>query len=351
MSDAKLKTHADFQKYNFFRSPEWRWERVLALVDRRGSLPGRCTSRDDDYVRRARKFLLAWRTGYPETKQRLLYEEPGLYYAYDFHQRLVDDPDAAMYIQARLLARQTPQQIAEIMGVLPDTIYWYSYLYFDVLDRLNNRDWITKQILVPAMLRAPIKIDEQTGVPGYRDSSVAKPHLDGSLKLFAYFGGPHLVDILLGGMHPGKPLQSPDDLANWCDATIATTVRRRTMQALHTVDINKYNVMELVTAYTRLVELSRIEDSESVGKSTQEKHIKAMMDDLPWAFGSEGNVIYEGTVVGRIDNMSAELRDDELLQLASGQPVKNLKNEFITELPPPRKNKKSILTTDDVTLE
>lgn len=350
MATVKFKTHAEFQKYNFFRSPEWRWERVLALVDRPGQEPGRCTAKDDDYVRRARKFLLGWKQGYPETRERLKYEEPGLYYAYDFHQRLVDDPDAAMYIQARLLARQTPEQIGPIMGVLPDAVHWYSCLYFDVLDRLDQRDWITKQILVPAMMRAPVKIDEQTGVPGYRDSSVAKPHLDGSLKLFAYFGGPYLVDILLGGMQPGKPLQSPEDLAAWCDGTIANTVRRRTMQAIHTVDINKYNVMELVTAYTRLVELARSEDAENVGSSTQEKHIKAMIDELPWALGSDGNAVYEGTIIGRMDDMPSELRDDELLMLASGRPVAGLKDEFLDKMPPPRRTKVAVLTSNETPL-
>lgn len=351
MADTKkVETYADFQKYNFFRSPEWRWERVLKIVDRPGAVSGRCTRRDDEYVRKARRFLLTWRFGSAESRDRLLFDEPGLYYAYDFHQRLVDDADAAMYVQARILARQTPDQIGAVMGILPAAVTWYAYLFFDVFDKLDNRDWITKQILVPAMTRAPIKADDPAGVPGFLTSAVAKPYMDGTLKLFAYFGGPHLVDVLITGMQTGRPLQSPDDLADWCDATISNTIRRRTMQAVHSVEINKYNVMEFLAVYTRLVEFAKSNDTESVGKSTQEKHIKAMIDELPWTLGADGAALYEGTIVGRLDALSAELRDDELLMLASGRPVARLADDVLDALPPPRKPKAAALMTTDATL-
>src|SRR5688572_28968284 len=114
-----LKTYADYQRYNFFRTPEWRWERVLALADRPGNVPGRCTKRDDPIVREAKQFYCKRVHGDPQTLDKLLVENPGLFYAYDYHERLQDDPDAAMYIQARLLARQTPEQIGDILGILP----------------------------------------------------------------------------------------------------------------------------------------------------------------------------------------------------------------------------------------
>lgn len=348
----QLKTYAEYQKYNFFRSPEWRWERVLALVDGKDGIPGRCTKRDDDVVRKARNFVLRWRNGDDDAREKLLWENAGLYYAYEYQQKLVDDPEAAMYIQARLLARQTPEHIASIMGIMPDSIRWYSELFFDIVPYVEQRDWVTKQVLLPAIIRSPVKsVDEQEqGGNTFKDSTVARPFMDGSLKLFAYFGGTHLVDMLIAGMQAGKPLSSPDDLDNWLDNNITTTVRQRTAQAARLFEINKYNVMELFTIHNQIVAIAKSADNQDQTKSTQERHIKAMMDEIPWAVGSDGEKLYKNSVVGRFDNMASELRDDELLKLASGQTAATLGTDFPDQLPPPRNDKKSVLLSNDAVL-
>lgn len=345
----KLRTHADFQKYNFFRTPSWRWDRVLALLDRDdGGPPGRCSRRDDDVVRAARGFVLRWRNGDVEARQRLLFERPDLFYAYDFHQRLDDDPDAAMYIQARLLARQTPVQIGETMGVLPEAVERYAELFFDVIPYLDNRDWVTKQVLIPALFRSPT-IDDATGV-AHGSHVTVRPFMDGSLKMFAYFGGPHLVDLMIAGMQAGRPLASPDDVSGWFDANVATTVRRRAAQAAQLFEINKYNVMELFAVHAKIMEIERSEESQDRSKSTQERHIKAMMDEIPWAVGDDGARLYGKTAVGRFDAMAAELRDDELILISSGRTAPTVAAAFPAALPPPRRVKTATATGDDTTL-
>lgn len=348
-----IRTYADYQKYNFFRTPEWRWERVLKILDRPdGSPPGRCTRRDDDVVRAARYFALKWRKGDPEIREKLLWDFPGLYYAYDFHQRLDDDPEAALYIQARLLARQTPDEIAAAMGVLPEAVTWYADLFFDVVPYLDKRDWVTKQILVPAMLRtaASAKAKAVTEEAGFKDSTVARPLMDGSLKLFAYFGGPHLVDFLITGMQAGRPLASPDDLTGWLDNVVSTTVKLRTAQAAKQFEINKYNVMELFTVHNQIMAIEKSEDNQDQTKTTQERHIKAMMDEIPWATGDDAGRLYAGTAVGRFDNMPAELRDDEVLLLASGQPAPSLAGDYPRALPAPRREKTADLAARTIEL-
>lgn len=350
---AELKTYADYQKYNFFRTPDWRWERVLKLVDRPGDVPGRCNKRDDATVRTAKTFLCKRKNGDQMMLEKLKFENPGLFFAYEFHERAQEDPEAAMYIQARLLARQTPEQIGGVMGILPAAVQWYADLFFDVVPYLDQRDWITKQVIVPGLVRTTgVKLPE-TDIPehGFKDSTVARPFMDGTLKLFAYFGGPHLVDIMIGGLQAGKPLVGVDDADNWFDRTINTTLRRRTAQAAHMFEINKYNVMELFAVHSRLMEIARSEENQDQARSIMEKHIKATVDEIPWAVGGDGEKLYEGTIVGRFDTMSGELRDDELILVASGQVAKTVSpDNFPRELPPPRKEKKSILMTqtDDI---
>jgi len=341
-----LKTHADFQKYNFFRTPAWRWDRVLKICDR-GPTPGRCTRRDDDTVRRARNFLLRWRNSEDEDREKLLWECPGLYYAYDYYQRLNDEPEAAMYIEARLLARQTPEEIGKVMGILPDAVTWYADLFFDIKDRVDSRDWVTKQIIVPAMMRVPKAGDD--ALP-FKDSSVAKPFLDGSLKLFAYFGGRYAVDVFLAGIQVGRPLASPDDFNAWSDGQWSTVIRRRSLQASLQFEVNKYNVMELFAVHTQIMALERSEDSSDQQRTTTERHIKAMIDEIPWAVGTDGEKLYTGSAVGQFDAMATELRDDELLRIASGQTVPGLADNFPKALPPPRKDKKSVLMSKEAEL-
>lgn len=356
MPGTPYKTYADLKKFDFFRRPDWRWERVLKLADR-PERPGRCSRRDDDFVRQARNFVLRWNK--PEATEddhdRMLFENPGLYYAVDYHRRLADEPDASMYVQARLLARQSREDIGKAMGIMPEAIAWYEALFFDVTDRIDQRDWITKHVIIPAMLRHnvnPIPEDDDgpaVGTTPFKDSTVARPFLDGSLKLFAYFGGVHVVDMMIAGIEVGKPLLSKDDMATWLDGTWTTTIRRRSSQAAPQFEINKYNVLELFNVHAQIIAVEKAADTADQNRTTVERHIKALVDEIPWAVGAEGSKKYAGTLVGRFDDMAGELRDDELLQLASGQTVETL-SRYPAALPPPRKVRKASIMEQDAEL-
>jgi hypothetical protein len=318
------KLFADYERYNFFRQPDWRWQRVLKLCNR-GTAPGRCSRRDDQYVRRARSFHQRWvDADDPDKREDLFFEEPGLYYAYEFFQRQMDDDASAMTVQARLLARQTPAQIADIMGVLPSMIEWYESLFFSVSEHLQNRDWITRQILVPSVERSgkwmmiPGKktpMQDDHGLPlMFNSRSVAHPFFDGSLKLFAYFGGPILLDVMLTGFQLGKPLRTPDEAGNWWDEFFSDTIRRRSGQAALQFEINRYNVTELFNIHARLMELDRSDDTEKKTQTAKDRHIRAMIDEIPFLAGEDGNKVYDSQIVQQ-DNQASELRDHEMLKL------------------------------------
>lgn len=350
-ADAKL--YVDFQKHNFFRRPEWRWDRVLNICDRYPS-PGRCTRRDDPFIRRAKEFLLRWRNEDNEgSREKLWFDYPGLYYAYDLHRRIAEEPAGAMFLQARLLARQTFEHIATALKTIPDTVRWYEALFFNVNDALDCRDWITGQVIMPAIMTYHNSAKQAAADDGpavYKDSSVAKPFLDASLKLFAYFGGPFLVDLMIAGFQSGKPLTSQEDMSSWFDQHWSMTVRRRSAQAALQFEINKYNVLELFAVHTRIMEIERSEESQDQARTQTERHIKAMVEEIPWAVGDEGARAHEGTVLGRLDNMAAELRDDEVLLVASGKPVPGLADDFPERLPPPRKQQAAMIGVKETEL-
>lgn len=334
-----MKLYEDYQRFNVFRRPDWRLERVLKIIDRLPN-PGRCTSRDDNYVKQARNFLLRWRAkGSEEEREELFWENPGLFYAYQIHERAEDEPEPAMFIQARLLARQGHKEIAECISTCPETIDWYEKLFFNVSDRLQNRDWITKHVLLPSIMKnhgvMPAKADDGEVLP-FKDSTVAKPFLDASLKMFAYFGGQYIVDIMITGFQQGKPLVSPDEMSAWFDHHWSMTIRRRSHQAALQFEVNKYNVMELFAVHTQIMALEKSEESQEQQRTATERHIKAMLDDLPFAVGDDGEKMARGTVLGYHDTQAAELRDDELLRAQHGEKVAQ---DVLESLPPPRKQK------------
>src|ERR1019366_6298406 len=265
-----MHTEADFQRHNFFRSPSWRWNRVLKICDRPVT-PGRCSRHDDEFVRRARNFLCRWKdTESSEQRHELWRADPEMTYAYHFHEAESIDPKGAVAIQARLLARQSYDEIAHALSSYPGAIHLYEMLFFEVTPYIDARDWITSQILIPAFERQkPVPQHDEDGkhVLLSRESIVAKPFMDASLKMFAYFGGPKIVDFLLHGIQAGKPLTSLDDLSNWIDSHWSSIVRRRSLQASCEFEVNKYNVMELFVTHTRIMELERSEDSKDQRKT------------------------------------------------------------------------------------
>lgn len=308
--------------------------------------PGRSTRHDDEYVKTARNFALRFRNATEEfDRERLWIEQPGFFYAFDFHQRIDDDPEAVMYLQARLLARQPIPDIADAMGIHPDAITWYEAMFFNVVDKLNHRDWITKQVLMPALMRHQT-VDDSGQPSPFKDSTVARPFLDGTLKLFAYFGGVHLVDVLIAGMQAGKPVLSPDDVGSWFDEQWGLTIRRRSSQAAMQFEINKYNAMELFSVHAQIVALDRSDETRDQARTTIERHIQTMVEEIPWAVGSDGEKVYRTKALGRLDNMAAELRDDEVLSIAAGEPVEGLKDDFPLALPPRRKNPSKVIGQD-----
>ena len=343
---APKMTHAEYQRYNFFRAPEWRWERVLRLVDRSGFRAARCTRRDDAAVRGAKNFLLRWRNGDADAREVLLWENPALHDAYRFHRSAAEDPREVMAIQARLLARMTPEEVAATHGIHPDTVRWYADLFFDVVPYLDARDWITKRVLLPALVRSPPQAAAPDPTRAARVDRISESFYDGSLKLFAYFGGRHVVDEMLAGMAVGKPAVSGEAVSQWHDEGMSRSIRMRSNQAAKLFELNRYNVMELFQIHAKLVELDRSEDNQAKSAGSYERSVKALVEEIPWAVGADGEKLYGGTVLGRLDAMAGEARDDEVLMLASGRTAGTL-SDYPAELPPPRKVKTAALTAPD----
>jgi hypothetical protein len=139
------------------RTPNWRQDRVLELLDAPGG-PRRLRPYDDEEIRGYRKFLRKLRVaeakaemdvaGAPSSQGHVLAKLSAEHMEYYFaHQIHFVDPDVRTSVQARILARQSDDEIARCWATCAGAIEKFEKIFFDVRDRLDDSDWIESAVL------------------------------------------------------------------------------------------------------------------------------------------------------------------------------------------------------------
>jgi hypothetical protein len=305
--------------------PDWRWERVLELTSRQPS-PGRCTRFDDEYIARARSFMLRWKKGENE-REKLRSEHQGMFYAHQIWDKINQSPEVQFIVEACLLANKTYEAIAKEVFTTPAAIEWYEAIFFNIKPRIQSHGWIFAHVLLPASDRyyeQQNADDDDDDTPVFRTPVVVRPHLDMTLKFFSYFGGPIVNDYMLTGFKRGMKVDTQDELGGWLDENFMVAIQKRSAQSAHVFEINKYNVMELFATHSRIMEIQKSSESQEERHSTIERHIHSMLGEIPWTVGADAREIFEGTAIGKYDEMSAELNEEELMLIGAGQKLEGL---------------------------
>jgi hypothetical protein len=314
----------EFQKYNMLRSPSWRWERVLELTE--GDRPRRVSfRRDDHYVREAKQFHVDYTRMDPSERHGLFLDNPGLYYAYEL--KMQEDEYIECALQARLLAGQTYQEIADAVGALPSAIEWYEALFFNVADRVGDktkyRDWVIRQVIGPAAMRG-----------------IADREFDVTAKLFAYFAGVEAMEVVTHYFKDFKRPSSPEDMGRFLDDVMAHNVRRRSAMVSATFDVNKFNVMQLFEIHTKLSELEITKQGMAGPVGDFERSVSVLLGEVEerWCVGSEAKEMWKDNPLGQFQGLPTELRAEEAMMVAAGKHDPELLQEVSQlRLPPPRR--------------
>lgn len=180
-------------------------------------------------------------------------------------------------LEARLLAGQSSVEIAYAFGTFPTSIDWYEKMFFDVRDRLDRRDYIIKVILGTAA-------DREANSSG----STTDHQRDMTFKLFAYFGGPMVLDWIITGLIDRPAPGSLDQVEPWLDSAFESLLRRNSLIAQRTLDINRFTAMHLTEINARLTEARRQIEADGGTQTTFERNIQEVLTDIPWALGREG---------------------------------------------------------------
>lgn len=231
-------------------TPDWRWKRVLSLCQ--SSTPSRCSVSDDAWVRGGRTFFPVYHfatAAKREAERRQLFAtNPDLFLAVEIGANPDQSPSGpyanASFLAARILANQEPERIQENCGLTTEAVRWYEKLFFDVRPRLEQRDWILSRVLIPAIER------EACRRPGLW-SKPAAAFLSGAILLvFGYYGGPVAVDAAVGISRTTSGDQQK--LVEF----LGTSVVRRSIRAVLTAPVNKYNLTGLIESAARFAELA-----------------------------------------------------------------------------------------------
>lgn len=312
-----MKVYRDVRLADPFLRPNWRHERVVKMLA--SVPPERCKRYDDQWIKGYKKFLFQWNKS-EDNRDKLLYEDPGLYFAYLLHDRMFVEPEMRLMIEARLLSGMPHNSIANECKTIPETIKWYERLFFNVADFLPHHDWILKHVLLPASDRfIEEPEDDADDFKSKPSNEVVKPHLDMTLKFFAYYGGPIVCDLMISGFRRDKKVTSHEELPDYFHEQFMSQVMRRSAQAAGQFAINQYNVMELFATHTRIIEIQRSVENQEDRHNEFEKHVNAMLTELPWTVGRESAKLYEGSKIGVFDSGAAELNEEELMLFGSGK--------------------------------
>lgn len=287
----------DVDRFDPVREPDWRFNRIFEIVDHEPQ-PLRSKTTDDEYVREMKSFILAYRAPNGISRKKHYTKFPGPYHAWQIHQ--ASRPETPLLVKCRILAGQTNLEIANMMGATPEAIDWYEKIFFHVRDRLDFPDWIVTHVLNPA----------QEGHHGVN----AIP-----LMTFAYFGGPQALEYLISGF-PGKARpQGPDDVGAFVMDAVMAGMARRGALAVNTFRANDKQVLQLLGMVARQQAARKTGDGLSM-PSELIQAVRAFLNKIKFSKGSEAAKEEQRTApdLYEADNLAAELRDDEIYEMANG---------------------------------
>jgi hypothetical protein len=177
---------ADYEKYNPFREPDWRFRRVHELVAA-GQRPLRG---DDSWTRRFCKFYRQVVTRAALNVAPTAIADPS---GFDEALRISLTLDLRAELSAWILTGETDEEIAARLAIAPQSVECFEQIFFNVRDRLEGAMWILKVIGASPAGRSPLA----------PDGTLTAKHVYTTWQAFAYYGGPLVFERVLGALPRG----------------------------------------------------------------------------------------------------------------------------------------------------
>jgi hypothetical protein len=268
---------ASLPQTNPFRSPHWRADRVTQLLCR-GPKPLPPRRYDDRYVRIYRKFMCEYsQPDWDEERQQsLALSMPDAYDAHLLH--FGPDRELRNMLQARLLSGESLAEIARRFELAPDVVDIYEKVFFNVLDRLESRDWIVK------VIKDDREPSDTCGSGALTDSQRWRQY-----RLFAYFGGPLVLDALIAALSPIRASLAADEFDRRFDDSIRQVIRSQATLASCLLEPCSGDSMRLLKLWQRgQRDISKSRAGPTSPPVDVSKNIEVFLTQLPKYLGPTG---------------------------------------------------------------
>lgn len=287
------------------RSPSWKWERAIGIVN--GTQPKTTRRFDGDaaysWIKRAVKFYRALKAATTMTElTRIVERYPEIYWAYEIFE---SSTDLKSVVDAHVLARVSPARIASKTRRSVDIIEAYEELFFDIRTSLDNEFYILYAVL------------------GQNYQNL-KPDIDYTVlwKCYGYYAGPFVLRALISKFAPGSWVDEEDKVGSGIQDDMVTQIKLKTSIAAKTIPVNGRTQLGLLNAFIKFVEVEK--NSESQEASTQlllsgvEQLYTNMRINIAGRDPNAGYTAIDTGLVGIYDKGGVELRYDELMDVAGG---------------------------------
>ena len=287
------------------RAPNWRWLRAVQ-IDGGGKRASRTVDGPDGFawIRRAvrlkRRFEQA--NNRPDAIYALLERDSDLFWAHSMWSE--DKAPTRWGIEARIIAGETDEEIAERVGVSPSVISAYANVFFDIRDKVDHTDYMVNVVMADAVIRG-----------------LQERHYDLLWKLLGYHGGSHVLNAVINKFTATKRPDTPDEVSGFFQDFAINTMKYKAALATLTVQINTHTQLALIDSFVKYVEIERTTESASKAHGTIVENIGAMLSALPFKVATK--LDSEAIKMLPFDDGAAELRNDELMTYATGGAIKN----------------------------
>lgn len=292
-------------KGNPRRAPHWRWLRA-AQIDAGGIKSSRIRDGEEGFawIRRTLRLKRHYDRagGNPENMYALMLRDSDLFWAHSIW--LEDKAPTRWAIEARVIARETDEEIAEKVGTEPGVINAYVNAFFDVRGKLGNLEYVINVIMADAVTRG-----------------LQERHYDLLWKMMAFHGGPHVLDAVINKFIPLVKPDGPDGVAGFFQDSAINLMKYKASLAALTVQVNTHTQLPLIDSFVKYVEVERTTDNATKAQNSIIENIGAMLSAMPIKVGTK--LDSASAKMLPFDANATELRSDEMLIIASGGTIDN----------------------------
>lgn len=285
------------------RAPHWRWLRATQ-IDGGARRASRKIDGEEGFkwVRRAVRLKRHMdRLGNsPDAAYALLERDADLFWAHNIW--LEDRAPTRWAIEARVLARQTNEEIAYRAATTPEIIDCYVNVFFDVRRVLDRSDYMLNVIMADAVSRG-----------------VQERHYDLLWKLMGYCGGPFALDATINRFIKTAPPANEGEVSNFFQELAINTMKYKAAIAALTVQTNSHTQMQIIDSFVKYVEIEKNSEHASKAHANIVENIGEMLSSLPFRIGTKADSA--DLKLTPYDNNAAEINSAEMMTITHGEPL------------------------------